>query len=115
MRLKHGMILVTILRLSEKIDHYLRRILIKKPHGISETNMQEFYAFSKKRWLKEFDQAGFEIIAVKKGPAASGNALGMDRIRKIVEKLGFTSEYIYIAKKKNSNSSYINYFSTALN
>jgi len=93
-----------------KARSLLHRILVKRPHGVSETNIQEFFAFSKKRWIREFDNAGFELLAVLKGPAASGYAFGMNRLRKVVEKLGFSSEYIYVAKKKNMVSAYEEYF-----
>jgi hypothetical protein len=93
-----------------KARSLLHRNLIKRPLDVSETNYQEYFAFCKRRWIRVFDNAGFQMLAVLNGPAASGYAFGMNRLWGVVEKLGFSSEYIYVAKKKNKVSTYQEYF-----
>ena len=88
----------------------MARIFIKRPHGVSRTNLKEFYAFSRRRWLGEFDRAGFEVIAISKGPAASGYAFGLNRVRRVIEALGLSSEDIYFVKKAAAKCAYERYF-----
>lgn len=85
-------------------------ILFPRPHGVSSSNFKEFFLFRKKRWKKEFEKANFELISIIKGPVFSGHGFGMDRIRRFLERLGFTSEYIYITVKKGKESPYKQYF-----
>lgn len=88
----------------------IRRLLIPKPHGVSKTNLEEFYAFSVNRWKVEFTRAHLKVLKIKKGPAFSGHSFGMDRIRTVLERLGFTSEYIYVVVKEGHESLYQRYF-----
>jgi ubiquinone/menaquinone biosynthesis C-methylase UbiE len=89
---------------------FFHRLLMPEPHGVSTNNFKEFYAFSKLRWKREFEKANFELIRIIKGPVVSGYGFGLDFLRNILERFGFTSEYIYIAVKKEMSSPYTKYF-----
>ena len=89
---------------------FFRRLLLPLPHGVSATNRAEFAAFSKRRWIKDFQEAGFDLIAIRKGPAASGYGLGWAWADWIIEKMGLASELIYIAQKRGQTSRYAQYF-----
>lgn len=85
-------------------------LLVPEPHGISATHWQEFHAFSQARWIGEFERAGFTVISVLPGPAASGYGFGLDGLRHIAEMLGLVSEYIYVAVKRGHVSSFGRHF-----
>ncbi len=88
----------------------LNRILIPEPHGVSDSNFKEFQAFSKSRWERELELAGFEVLVVLKGPLASGYGFGLDFFRNSLRKLGVISEHVYVAKKAGKASRYEKYF-----
>ena len=69
-----------------------------KPHGISRTNFKEFISFKKTTWTNLFKKNNYQILKIKKGPVSSGYGLGLDKIRHLLERIGFTSEYIYYIK-----------------
>jgi SAM-dependent methyltransferase len=83
---------------------FLLRHIFPPPHGVSSTNRDEIFAFTKKRWMEEFKNAGFEVVAAKKGPMASGYGFGLDRLRMFFEWMGFSSEYIFIMIKKGADN-----------
>jgi len=87
----------------------LRRILWPVPHGATKNNWEEFWEFGKKRWIKKFESKGFEVVNIIKGPISSGYSLGFERIGKFLDRLGFSSEYIYITIKKGKKSDYLRY------
>lgn len=81
-----------------------RRSLVAKifsplPHGVSRTHLEEFAAFSRRRWLQRFRETGFDVLRVLKGPIGSGYGFGCDRLRTALERLGFTSVYVYVTCK----------------
>jgi SAM-dependent methyltransferase len=73
--------------------------LVPQPHGVARTNLAEMLAFRRRRWAHEFKDAGFELVAVLKGPFSSGYRFGADRIRAILERCGASGEYVYVARK----------------
>ena len=89
------------------------RLLWPTPHGAYQSNVQELYAFSKRRWLREFDAAGFSVAKVLRGPVASGYGFGLDRIRLSLERAGFSSEYVYVTVKRGHASPFVAYFLTS--
>jgi SAM-dependent methyltransferase len=89
---------------------FIRRLLLPLPHGRSATNRAEFAAFRKRRWIKTLNEAGFDLIAIRKGPAASGYGLGWAWVERLFEKAGLGSELIYIAQKKDCESKFKQYF-----
>ncbi len=86
---------------------FLYRWFIPETHGVSSGHVEEFRAFRKSRWLAEFRRAGLEVAVVKKGPVASGYGFGLDTLRRWLERLGFTSEYIYVATQAGHTSPYL--------
>jgi SAM-dependent methyltransferase len=93
----------------------LYRIFIPEPHGIASNNVREFILFGKNNWIRTIEAAGFNVVRVIKGPVSSGHGFGLDWIRNILEKLGFTSDYIYVARKKTQMSPYEQYFKGGFN
>ncbi len=91
-------------------NEFLKRLFFPRPHGASKTNLAEFAAFGRKRWIREFDKAGFCCSIIRKGPAASGYGLGWAWADRIIEGAGLASEYIYIAQKKGCSSKFLRYF-----
>ena len=86
------------------------RLFIPEPHGVSANNIKEFYLFSKSRWKKEFEKAGFSLIAIIKGPVASGYGFGLNNMRNFLERMGISSEYVYVAVRKDGGSRFQKYF-----
>ncbi|MFH1722353.1 MAG: class I SAM-dependent methyltransferase [Candidatus Altiarchaeota archaeon] len=84
--------------------------ILPTPHGVSSNLIEEFQLFRKSRWEKEFEKADFKLLAVLKGPVSSGYRFGLDTLRHFLERIGFTSEYIYLAIKKGESSKYEKYF-----
>lgn len=98
---------------SQKRPHgFLYRWFVPETHGVSSGHLEEFRAFRKSRWIAQFQQAGFRVAAVKKGPVASGYGFGLDTLRRWLERLGFTSEYIYILTKEGRECPYGRYLWT---
>ena len=89
---------------------FMWRLLVPEPHGVSNSNIKEFRAFSKSRWKNQFEDANLDLVNIIKGPVSSGYGFGFDCIRDVLERLGFTSEFIYIAIKKGQDSRYKRYF-----
>lgn len=92
------------LKLGHRSKGKLMRVLFPRPHGVSATLTKEFFVFSKRRWIREFENESFEVVSVLKGPVSSGYGFGLDNIRVACEKIGLTGEYIYIARKKCVNA-----------
>lgn len=89
----------------------LQRALSPEPHGVSAGHWQELKAFSKARWCQLIAAAGFELLAVRPGPVASGYGFGFDVGRDLFERSGFTAEHIYIAAKAGQGGRYRQLFS----
>ena len=86
----------------------LSRALVPDPHGVSTGHLEEFKAFGRRRWEKEFSGAGFELIAVLDGPFSSGYGFGARAVTSRLEhRVG--SEYVFVAKKKGHRSRYEHY------
>ena len=78
----------------------IRRLLWPVPHGVYQSNLEEFIQYGLDRWEREFEHAGFRSIKTVKGPVCSSYGFGFDRLRFFLEKCGFCSEYIFILEKK---------------
>jgi SAM-dependent methyltransferase len=89
---------------------FLARQLWPEPHGVSKTNREELRAFSVSRWRGVFDRAGLRLIAVSRGPVASGYGFGFDSVRAGLRRLGLASEYVYVAAKAGRTSRYERFF-----
>ncbi|RKY09233.1 MAG: hypothetical protein DRP66_02765, partial [Planctomycetota bacterium] len=79
-------------------------------HGVSDNTISEFIAFGRKRWIRKFESAGFDVLAVKKVAFNSGYGFGFPRIRNFAEYLGIKTVYAYIMQKQNAASDYAVYF-----
>lgn len=83
---------------------YLARLLWPAAHGASGSNLAEFRRFSRGYWHAQFAAAGFHVAATHRGPASSGYGFGWNRLRALLERLGFASETIYITVKADGIS-----------
>lgn len=95
---------------SEKHDAAGAGIFWPTPHGAYRSHFEEFVQYRRKRWLGAFTRAGFETITVRKGPVFSGYGFGLDGLRRFLETLGLTSEYIYVLKDAGTPSRYEAYW-----
>ena len=86
------------------------RLLWPTPHGAYASNVQELQAFRKRRWLREFEAAGFAVVKTLRGPVASGYGFGLDRVRRALERAGFASEHVFITVKRGRVSPFLAYF-----
>ncbi len=98
------------INLEHKKHNLIRRIVWPIPHGAYKNNIEEFLNYGKKKWINVFERNGFKVAKIIKGPVSLGYSLGFEKIRRLLEKLGFCSEYIYITMKKNKKSKYLKYF-----
>jgi SAM-dependent methyltransferase len=89
---------------------FLARQILPDPHGVSATNLDEFRALKLSRWRDVFDRAGLRVIAVLRGPVASGYGFGLDNLRAALAHMGLTSEYVYVAAKAGHRSAYEAFF-----
>jgi SAM-dependent methyltransferase len=80
----------------------LKFLRFPAPHGVSKNNIEELRSFQRIKWIRLFEAAGFRVLKVVKGPIAiptAGGALDLKLYRSLVEKMGFTSEFIYFLTK----------------
>ncbi|HLP44008.1 MAG TPA: methyltransferase domain-containing protein [Candidatus Nanoarchaeia archaeon] len=78
-----------------------KKIFVPTPHGNFTGHIAEFIAYGRKQWSQMCIEAGYSIVSVTKGPAFSGYGFGLNSFRKIFEKLGVSSEHIFILKKQS--------------
>ncbi|HZI93062.1 MAG TPA: class I SAM-dependent methyltransferase [Patescibacteria group bacterium] len=77
-------------------------MLVPEPHGAEPTHWRELLAFGRSRWRREFAAAGLDLVAIRKGPVASGYGFGLDRARRLLEGIGCASVFIYVAVRKGA-------------
>jgi 2-polyprenyl-3-methyl-5-hydroxy-6-metoxy-1,4-benzoquinol methylase len=82
----------------------IRKVLLPEPHGVSLAHRAEFAAFGRRRWRDELRNAGFDVIAVRRGPFSSGYGFGLTALTRLLERCGVSSEYIFVAKKAGASS-----------
>lgn len=83
-----------------KIPNRLRKFLFPSPHGNFSNHREEFVAFGKKSWERQFIESGYSIVTYAKGPAFSGYGFGIPAwLRRFLERCGISSEHIFILKK----------------
>jgi SAM-dependent methyltransferase len=90
--------------------HRRWRHFLPEPHGVCETNRAELSAFSRDRWLAVHEKAGLAVIAVLPGPFCSGYGFGAGRARTAFERLGLSSENVFVSVKKECRSPFERYF-----
>jgi len=77
----------------------LKKFLFPSVHGNFPSHTKEFIAYGRSRWERKFRKAGYSIVTYTKGPAFSGYGFGYERIRKLAEYFGVSSEHIFIIKR----------------
>lgn len=95
---------------SEEARSHRSGILWPVPHGAYATHRDEFRQYRKRRWLREFENAGFETVAVRRGPVSSGYGFGLRPLARLLEMIGVTTEYIYILHVRGTASAYARYW-----
>lgn len=80
---------------------YLSRMLLPPPHGVSRTHIEEFRAFRKKRWLEEFEAAGYEVVAYMPGPWTSAYGFGCGPLRGLLRVLAPPCEHMFVLRHTN--------------
>jgi SAM-dependent methyltransferase len=86
------------------------RLLLPPPHGACGGTLEELRTFRKQRWKALFEQHGFQVWQIRKGPVASGYGFGFDSLRSVLEGAGLTSVYIYITAKVGCMSPHLKHF-----
>lgn len=87
---------------------WLRRGLFPVPIGVYSSNTAEVFGSRKRIWSEKFRETGWELIAVRNGPFFCGD---LNRgLNDFFAKLGFSTEYAFIAKKAGQSSRYESYF-----
>ena len=77
------------------------KMLFPSIHGNYKSHFEEFQKWGRGAWSELFIESGYKIISTIKGQVHSGYGFGFDRIRKILEKLGFHSTIIFILQKND--------------
>jgi SAM-dependent methyltransferase len=80
----------------------LRAWLVPVPLGAYRSNTAEFLAFRKRAWLRIVENAGFEVINVRKGPFIVGDI--SSRMNDFLESVGLCTEFIYILKQPGAHT-----------
>lgn len=93
------------------LHHKIRRFLLPSPHGVSKDLAQEFEAFSRAAWRRQFESAGFQLAAIYPAPVPTMmRGIPLGALQPLLEKVGLATEYIYVAVKQNKSSRYAAYF-----
>ena len=86
------------------------KLFLPRIHGVASNTISEFVAFGKKRWIKQFENSGFEVFQVRNLGFGSGYGFGCKRLRRLMERLGIHTSCAYIASKADRKSNYAEYF-----
>ncbi len=89
---------------------FLAKLFLPRIHGVSSNTISEFIALGKNRWIRRFEQAGFEVLCIRKVGFNSGYGFGCDRVRRMMEKMGIHTCCAYIAIKAGCQSNYCKHF-----
>jgi len=98
------------MKLGRRRQFFLSKPFLPRIHGVSSNTIAEFIAFGRKQWVRKFESAGFKVLAVKKVAFNSGYGFGFNRMRKVIEYLGFYTLYAYIICKEGCVGHYSEYF-----
>jgi Methyltransferase domain len=88
-----------------------RKRLLPVPIGVYTGNMAEVVGSRRGRWISELQQAGWHVVRVFRGPFIVGdmNVWWND----LFARLGFSTENIFVARKKDCCSPYESFFTDA--
>ena len=84
----------------------LKKFLFPSPHGNFPSHTKEFVAFGRGRWERLFKAAGYSIVSYAKGPVFSGYGFGFSTGRRLLDRLGVSSEHIFVLRKTSSFEAY---------
>lgn len=98
------------LKVGRKRQFFLSKLFLPRMHGVSNNTVEEFIAFGKKRWVDKFESACFTVLAVRKVVFNSGYGFGFERVRFLMERLGWHTLNAYIVQKKDGVAKHAGYF-----
>lgn len=93
-------------KIGRKKQSRLTKLFLPPVHGVSGNTLQELYVFGKKNWIRRFETAGFEVIAIKQVAFSSGYGFGFKRLKRLMERLGVKTASVFILCKKGYKSKY---------
>jgi SAM-dependent methyltransferase len=71
---------------------WLRRSFWPPVHGVARSNVGELLRFGVRRWIREFERAGLDVLRVRRRlPLHSPYRFGFERTRRLLESLGASS------------------------
>lgn len=86
----------------------LRQKLFPTPFGAYNSSLEELFKSRKSRWTKELEVASLTIVKIIKTPFMVGDlTVGLNAW---FDRLGLTTEYIYIARKSRNACPYVAYW-----
>lgn len=71
-------------------------------HGVSNGLIEETLRFRLVVWRTLFEKNGLEIITIAKGPISTGHGFGFACLKRVLEQIGISSEYIFVLQRKNA-------------
>ncbi|MFH1416464.1 MAG: class I SAM-dependent methyltransferase [Elusimicrobiota bacterium] len=78
-------------------------------HGAYENHIHEILSYRKKNWIKIFENSGYDIYKILPGPVSTGYQFRFSILKRIIEKMSISTEYIYLAIKRGNSSEYTKY------
>ncbi|MCB9802535.1 methyltransferase domain-containing protein [Candidatus Nomurabacteria bacterium] len=91
---------INSVKIKEKKLGKIKKLFLPQIHGNYHSHVEEWRSWGLKKWRNKFLAAGFIVEKEMKGPIFSGYGFGFNVLRAIFEKLGVSSEYIYVLRKK---------------
>lgn len=90
---------------------FWRRNLFPQAHGMGSSNILELIRFGKGQWTKNFRGLGLEPVKIMdRLPVHSPYRFGLDKVRKRLEKGGFSSSICFILQKPGCSTTLVSWF-----
>jgi SAM-dependent methyltransferase len=70
--------------------------VLPRPHGEFPGHVSEYLGFGIDAWLRSFQDAGLQVHAVKRLPLYSGYGFGLERARRLGERLGLSAHNAFV-------------------
>jgi hypothetical protein len=83
-----------------------KRGVLPQVHGEYPGHVRELFGFRARAWRDAFVTAGFEVRAVKKLPLYSGYGFGLERMRRLGEKLGFSAHNAFVVTHPGAQAAF---------
>ena len=93
-------------KIGRKKQSRLTKLFLPAIHGVSANTLQEIYVFGRKSWIRRFQNAGFDVIAMQKMPFNSGYGFGFKGVKCLMEQLGLSSGTAFVLCKNGYKSKY---------